>query len=354
SAASLHSHARLRRRLRRCVSPGRCDFPHRHLSRARATHPRCERRAHRPSRARGRRLAGMAWHAHRARRRVGRQRPVGRRGAHTRRGRHHANRSRAPREIGGRMTTFVERLRNIDWRIPAGVLALAILAAIPWWGPLVLSQLGYFHVRQVEIDGAVYVQPSRIIGRMRIDTTMSIWMNLTPIERRVASDPQVQSVAIERKLPGTLVVRLVENAPVALVEGGAGAPGAGKGNAGDAMRVVDAAGRALPIDPSRTNIDLPIVESADPSVLQMLADVRAHAPRLYAQISSVRRGARTTGGATSELDVTLPSVMVRALVGVSAARLADVIPVEADLARRHARVAELDLRYRDQVIARLQ
>jgi hypothetical protein len=30
-----------------------------------------------------------------------------------------------------------------------------------------------------------------------------------------------------------------------------------------------------------------------------------------------------------------------------------VTPVEADLARRHLRVAELDLRYRDQVIARL-
>jgi len=247
------------------------------------------------------------------------------------------------------MTTFLERLRNIGWRIPTAALALLVFVAIPWWGPLLLSQLGYFHVRQVEIDGAVYAQPSRIIARIRVDTTMSIWMNLAPIERRVASDPQVRSVAIERKLPGTLVVRLVENQPVALVEGGSTAKGTT-----DAMRVVDAAGRALPIDPSRTNIDLPVVESTDPSVLQLLADARAHEPRLYAQISSVRRGARTTGGATSELDVTLPSVMVRALVGVSAARLADVIPVEADLARRHARVAELDLRYRDQVIARLQ
>ncbi|HEY7896293.1 MAG TPA: FtsQ-type POTRA domain-containing protein [Gemmatimonadaceae bacterium] len=251
------------------------------------------------------------------------------------------------------MTTFVERLRNIGWRIPAVVLALVLVVAIPWWGPLLLSQLGYFHVRQVEIDGAVYAQPSRIIARMRVDTTMSIWMNLAPIERRVASDPQVRSVAIERKLPGTLVVRLVENQPVALVEGGSTAKGSS-----DAMRVVDAAGRALPIDPSRTNIDLPVVESADPSVLELLADVRAREPRLFAQISSVHRGGRSSGAANGtardELDVALPSVMVRAMVGVSAERLADVIPVEADLARRHARVAELDLRYRDQVIARLQ
>jgi hypothetical protein len=35
-------------------------------------------------------------------------------------------------------------------------------------------------------------------------------------------------------------------------------------------------------------------------------------------------------------------------------RLADIIPVEHDLARRGAHVAELDLRFRDQVIARLQ
>ncbi len=250
------------------------------------------------------------------------------------------------------MTTFIERLRNIGWRIPAAVLALLVLVALPWWAPRLLSQLGYFHVRQVEIDGAVYAQPSRIISRMRVDTTMSIWMNLAPIERRVASDPQVRSVAIERKLPGTLVVRLSENPPVALVEGGS----PGKGANSDAMRVVDAVGRALPIDPSRTNIDLPVVESPDPSVLKLLADVRAREPRLFAQISSVHCVGRSNGAATAadELDVVLPTVMVRAMVGVSAERLADVIPVEADLARRHARVAELDLRYRDQVIARLQ
>lgn len=252
------------------------------------------------------------------------------------------------------MTTFLELLRNIGWRRAVGALALAVLVSCPWWGPVLLSRLGYFHIRQVEIYGAVYASPSRIISRMRVDTTMSIWMNLAPVERRVARDPQVRSVAMERKLPGTLVVRLVENAPVALVE----SPGRPtKAGSGTAMRVVDGAGHALPIDPSRTDIDLPVVESADPSVLELLADVKAREPRLFAEISSVRRGsgaAGSGGGSADELDVVLPSVMVRALVGVSAERLADVIPVEADLARRHARVAELDLRFRDQVIARLQ
>ena len=45
---------------------------------------------------------------------------------------------------------------------------------------------------------------------------------------------------------------------------------------------------------------------------------------------------------------------VRLPLDLSVERLADIFPVESDLARRQARVGELDLRYRDQVIARLQ
>jgi cell division protein FtsQ len=45
---------------------------------------------------------------------------------------------------------------------------------------------------------------------------------------------------------------------------------------------------------------------------------------------------------------------VRALADVTLNRFADLELVENDLARRRLRAIELDLRYRDQVIARLQ
>ena len=45
---------------------------------------------------------------------------------------------------------------------------------------------------------------------------------------------------------------------------------------------------------------------------------------------------------------------VRATVGVTVDRLTDIFPVESDLVARQARIGELDLRYRDQVIARIQ
>jgi cell division protein FtsQ len=47
-------------------------------------------------------------------------------------------------------------------------------------------------------------------------------------------------------------------------------------------------------------------------------------------------------------------VTVRLSPDVTVGRLADLLPVEDELARRRVRVAEIDLRFRDQVIARLQ
>jgi cell division protein FtsQ len=42
------------------------------------------------------------------------------------------------------------------------------------------------------------------------------------------------------------------------------------------------------------------------------------------------------------------------MADVSVDRLAELVPVEQDLARRRLRAVEIDLRYRDQVIARVQ
>ncbi|HEU4641369.1 MAG TPA: FtsQ-type POTRA domain-containing protein [Gemmatimonadaceae bacterium] len=234
------------------------------------------------------------------------------------------------------MTRVLEWARRIGWRAPAIVAVAALVASAPWWGTRLLSHLSYFQLHRIEIYGRHYIQPADVLARLRVDTNTSIWTDLGVLERRVASHPQVRSVEIERKLPGTLVVRLVENAPVAFVPDARG------------LRVVDAAGRALPIDPSRTSVDLPVVPRADTAVLRLLADVHARTPELYDRISTVRRAGK------DELALALPDVTVRAMADVSARRLADIIPVEHDLARRHARVAELDLRFRDQVIARLQ
>jgi cell division protein FtsQ len=234
------------------------------------------------------------------------------------------------------VTRLLAILHALRWRVVAAAAAVLALLVAPWWGPPLLAHLSFFRVRHVEVDGRRYLQPDDVLRRLRIDTTTSVWTDLDALEQRVAQHPQVRTVTIERDLPGTLVVHITENLPIAMVPASGG------------LRPVDADGRFLPIDPSRTAIDLPVLAKPDTVLLHLLADVRSANPALFGDISDIRR----TGG--TDIALTLPTANVRALASISARRLADIIPVEADLARRKARATELDLRFRDQVIARTQ
>jgi cell division protein FtsQ len=87
---------------------------------------------------------------------------------------------------------------------------------------------------------------------------------------------------------------------------------------------------------------------ADTAALRLLGDLLAEAPALYARISDVRWD---EGGG---MRVLLTGVVVRAAPGISAARFTRLLDVEADLRQRGVRARELDLRYRDQIVARIE
>jgi len=223
-------------------------------------------------------------------------------------------------------------------------LAVLIVVAGPWWAPLILRQLDFFRVRRVEIDGARYVSPDEIVSRLRIDTTASLFDDVGPLEKRVRQHPSVRDVRIERKLPGTLLVRITENLPVAFVQAASG------------LVAVDATGRSLPVDPATADVDLPVLAVRDMLSLRVLGEVRDQLPALFARIGEVRRLPR--GGSFYLLFRLTESPTnlahdVLASGDVGADRLSDIVPVEQDLARRKLRATELDLRFRDQVIARL-
>jgi cell division protein FtsQ len=215
------------------------------------------------------------------------------------------------------------------------LLAVLLLVASPWWGRALLQQMDFFRVRRVEIEGARYAAPDEIVSRLRVDTTASIWDDVSPLEARVKEHPQVREARIRRKLPGTLVVVVTENPPVALVSTTRG------------LVVTDAAGKSLPVDPTTIDVDLPVLAQPDTLLLRLLGEVRADDPALFARVSEAGRTPR------GDIVLVLPEHRVLARADVTVQRLADVQPVEVDLARRALKVSELDLRYRDQVIARL-
>ena len=227
--------------------------------------------------------------------------------------------------------------RVARWQLALGTTLLIAILAAPLWAPVVLRQLAFFRVRRVEVLGARYTPVAEVLERLHLDTTRSVWDALGPLAVRVQSHPQVERVAVTRRLPGTLVVELTERRPVALVA------------TPDGFRAVDERGRQLPLDPSRTPVDAPVVSATprDTAVYQLLGVMQRDAPRLYARLGSIARVG------SDEMVLHVADLPVRAMTSVTLARLSDIEPVERDLARRQLHARELDLRYRDQVIARL-
>ena len=216
-------------------------------------------------------------------------------------------------------------------------LAAVVVAALasPVWGRPLLGKMAFFRVRRVRIEGARYTLPRDILRQLHVDTTVSVWTSLGPLEARVAELPEVRAAVIRRKLPGTLVVTVTERVPVAVVPTPQG------------LRPYDASGLPLPIDPSRFTVDVPVLARRDTAALRLLGELRQRAPELYQKVSDVRR-------VGDEIDLSFATFLVRAMADVTVLRLEDLEPVERDLANRRLTIAELDLRFRDQVIARLK
>ncbi|MCU0618620.1 MAG: FtsQ-type POTRA domain-containing protein [Gemmatimonadaceae bacterium] len=206
------------------------------------------------------------------------------------------------------------------------------------------SHLDYFHLQRVELVGARYLPPTDVAAALGADTAASVFDDAAAYASRVVALPLVASAEVERKLPGTLVVRIAERTPVALIatEGG--------------LRAVDTAGTILPIDPVATPVDAPVVGAAagardpgaDRRLLAFLGRVRAQEPALFDLLETARRVAPDEWQFTSAA-----GTRIRVAPEVTVARLATIFPVEQDLQQRRLRAAELDLRFRNLVIARL-
>lgn len=221
--------------------------------------------------------------------------------------------------------------RKLGWYVVGALVVVAVVLATPWWG----RDLDFFRVRRVEVQGTRFARSSDIAARLAIDTTFSIWNDLDSLTARVEGHPQVREARLTRRLPSTLVVTVDENLPIALVPTANG------------FRAYDEEGRRLPMDPSRGGVDLPITPRADSAVFRVLGELKADVPEFYARISEIRRVGR------DELYLQLVTVPVRAMLDLSSERLMELSSVEADLERRRLRPVELDLRFKDQVIARL-
>jgi hypothetical protein len=227
-------------------------------------------------------------------------------------------------------------VRRPRWgrRLAAVGVALALFS--PWWAPPLLIRMDFFRVRHVEVRNGRFTPTDEVRALLAIDTTFSIWEDLEPLRERVVTHEQVRDARIARRFPATLVVRLDEYQPVALVPTPRG------------LEAYDATGRALPLDPSRTPVDAPLVPRPDTALFRFLGEMKGFMRDVYGRLNEARRVDR----GTFSLDLVGFTVLVRPDFGVEG--LARISSVEDELASRRMRLKELDFRYPDQVIARIQ
>ncbi|HEX5388106.1 MAG TPA: FtsQ-type POTRA domain-containing protein [Gemmatimonadales bacterium] len=214
----------------------------------------------------------------------------------------------------------------------AGALALGLLV---WFGgPVVLRRFDFFRVRRIEVNGARYLAPEAVAAALRLGPRATVFDDRDVLARRVFSVPGVERADVGRRLPGTLVVTVVEREPVALTPRGA------KG-----LAALDARGRLLPYDPAFAAPDLPVVVRADSVVAGVLDVVRDADPALFARIS-------TASDIRGDVLLDLGGRRLWLRGNATAEDIRAVTAVVQDLARRNRGYQELDGRFSGQVIVR--
>jgi cell division protein FtsQ len=226
--------------------------------------------------------------------------------------------------------------------------------------PRVLARVEAFRIREIRLEGNRFLTVEEAAKAVAITPMASIWDDLDPLEARLREHVLVDDVKAKRRFPGTLLLKVVERQPVALVPN-------------PTLEPVDSTGSVLPIDPAKHQLDLPIIgfkgrrPGEDLSaaerrlVARELARLAQADPDLLSRISEVTldtRGdlwaqfwRRDAEGEVWDLPVTLrfhPNLPTR--------RVQEGMEAMGDAMTRFggAVVSDLDLRFEDQVVVRLQ
>jgi cell division protein FtsQ len=245
------------------------------------------------------------------------------------------------------------RLRRIGWRLAVAVIAAATICGGVWFG---MSRTGSADRQRVaarllgaSADIGLKVADIRVEGRETTDretilTALGAGLG-TPIlavdpvraRQQLEALPWVRSAAIERRLPDTLIVRLVERKPLALWQHN------GK------LDLIDRTGSIIPVARLDRFAKLPMVvgDAAAGHAAELLA-MLATEPDLATRVTAAVRVAdrRWNLQIDNAIDVLLPADQ-------AAGAWAELARVERSSAILKRDVRAIDLRLPDRLVVRL-
>ncbi|MBV9827258.1 MAG: cell division protein FtsQ/DivIB [Alphaproteobacteria bacterium] len=201
--------------------------------------------------------------------------------------------------------------RGVMWTVPivlvAGGYALFTLSHVPAGQAILAQAIGSFYqasaslglvVNDIEVSGRETTDVPTILAALAADRgTPILAVSPSRAKQQLEALPWVRSAAIERRLPGTLYVRLVERHPLAVWQH------AGK------QELIDSDGEVIPIKDFSHFAHLPTVvgESAAHHAADLLATLAQH-PELASRVTAAVEvdGRRWNVRIDNAIDVMLP------------------------------------------------
>src|SRR5437773_11224348 len=104
------------------------------------------------------------------------------------------------------MTTLGDRATRRTKAIAIVGLPVILIAAFA-----LASYTPLFRVRDVRIEGAVTLSRERVLELAKIGPGTNVFhLDTSAVETALTADPWIVSATVERHLPGTVVIRLLE------------------------------------------------------------------------------------------------------------------------------------------------
>lgn len=163
------------------------------------------------------------------------------------------------------------------------VVFVAFAAVAAFWMYRHTQSDARFAVKHIEIAGAAHTPRAAIEAITSRYTGLNLFkIDIALVQNDLGSLPWIQRIAIEKKLPDTLRINIVERTPVAIVRGGDGW-----------LQYVDGNGAVLTeVSPSIGDDDLPLIAEASGSELtrsvRFVRDLKIADAALYSRLAEVR------------------------------------------------------------------
>ncbi|HWK90391.1 MAG TPA: FtsQ-type POTRA domain-containing protein [Longimicrobium sp.] len=236
-------------------------------------------------------------------------------------------------------------------RLIALLALIAGAASSPLWAPPVMRRMTWFQADRIEVTGTRLLAPHDVVAASGIRIGANVWTDPGAWEAALRRLPVVASAEVERRLPSTLRIRIVEKRAAALV-------------AGSTLRPATAQGEILPVDPSRVPVDLPLAGSAPDTARRVRGAAAlallAQAGRLgemdpgfvgrVSELRAERNGATRLLLSSPRAEVLLPATLSTPRLLQLRAALDDV---ERRMAPNALGRALVDARFADQIVVRL-